>query len=98
MSSELCELVSTTISRSKTAAADADNDAGADDADDDKADTNLANDHLNKSSKQHNATAAANADHDDDVVNASMAAKFDDFAKRDGRTERRTDGRTDTPA
>ena len=32
------------------------------------------------------------------IDDASMVAKYDDFAKRDGRTERRTDGRTDTPA
>ena len=37
-----------------------------------------------------------------DMKPLSMDAKFDDFAKRDGWTERRTDGatdgRTDTPA
>ena len=30
------------------------------------------------------------------IDEASMVAKFEDFAKRDGRTEQRTDGRPET--
>ena len=32
------------------------------------------------------------------INDASMDTKFDDFAKRDGPTERRSDGATDTAA